>query len=50
MNRSRLKKKYQDRPLKKTLKTGKNKKLCNKLCRKAEKDHFKNIAESKFEQ
>ena len=44
MNRSRLKKKYQDWPSKENWKKQKSK--CNKLCRKAKKGHFKNITES----
>ena len=43
MNRSRLEKKYQDWPSTENLK---NWKKCNKLCRKAKKDHFKNITKS----
>ena len=44
MNRSRLKKKYQDWPSKENWKKQKSK--CNKLCRKAKKGHLKNITES----
>ena len=47
MNRSRLKKKYQDWPSRGNFKNWKKqKKKCSKLCRKAKKDHFKNITES----
>ena len=45
MNRSRLKKKYQDWPSREKFKNQKKQKnKCNKLCRKA--DHFKNITEN----
>ena len=47
MNRSRLKKKYQDLPFRENLKNWKKQKnKCNKLCRKPKKDHFKNITKS----
>ena len=47
MNKSRLKKKYQDWPSRENFKNWKKQKnKCNKLCRKAKKDHFKNITES----
>ena len=48
MNRSRLKKKYQDWPSRQNFKTGKKnqKNECNKLSRETKKDHFKNITES----
>ena len=47
MNRSRLKKKYQDWPSRENFKNWKKQKnKCNKLCRKAKKDHFENITES----
>ena len=47
MNRPRLKKKYQDWPSRENFKNWKKQKdECNKLCRKAKKDHFKNITES----
>ena len=47
MNRSRLKKKYQDWPSRENFKNWKKQKnKCNRLCRKAKKDHFKNITES----
>ena len=47
MNRSRLTKKYQDWPSRENFKNWKKQKnKCNKLCRKAKKDHFKNITES----
>ena len=47
MNRSRLKKKYQDWPSRENFKNWKQQKnKCHKLCRKAKKDHFKNITES----
>ena len=47
MNRSRLKKKYQDWPSREKFKNWKKQKnKCDKLCRKAKKDHFKNITES----
>ena len=47
MNRSRLKKKYQDRPPRENVKNWKQQKNeCNKLCRKPKKDHFKNITKS----
>ena len=46
-SRSRLKKKYQDWPSIENFKNWKKQKnKCNKLCRKAKKDHFKNITES----
>ena len=49
MNRSRLKKKYQDWPSRENFKNWKKQKnKCNKLCRKAKKDHFKNITKSNF--
>ena len=47
MNRSRLKKKYQDWPSRENFKNWKKQKnKCNKLCRKAKKDYFRNITES----
>ena len=46
MNRSRLKKKYQDWPSTENLKNWKKQKNKCKLCRKAKKDHFKNITKS----
>ena len=46
MNRSRLKKKYQDWSSRENLKNWKEQKnKCNKICRKAKKHHFKNITE-----
>ena len=47
MNRSRLKKKYQDWPSRENFKNWKKQKnKCNKLCGKAKKNHFRNITES----
>ena len=48
MNRSRLKKKYQDWPSRQNFKIGKKnqKNECNKLCRETKKYHFKNITKS----
>ena len=47
IDRSRLKKKYQDWPSRENFKNWKKQKSkCNKLCKKAKKDHFKNITES----
>ena len=44
MSRSILKKKYQDWPSRENFKNWKKQKnKTNKLCRKATKDHFKNI-------
>ena len=47
MNRSRLKKEYQDWTSRKNFKNWgkKQKNKCNKPCRKAKKNHFKNITE-----
>ena len=46
MNRSRLKKKYQDWPSRENFKNWKKQKnKCNKLCRKAKKEQFKNVTE-----
>ena len=50
MKRSKLEKKYQDWRSRENIKKWKKQKnKCNKLCRKAKKDHFKNI-KKKFEQ
>ena len=47
MNRSRLKKKYQDWSSRENFKNwNKQKNKCNRICRKDKKDHFKNITES----
>ena len=47
MNRSRLKKKYQDWPSRENFKNWKKQRnKYNKLCRKAKKDNFKNITEN----
>ena len=47
INRSRLKKRYQDWPSRENFKNWKKlKNKCNKLCRKAKKNHFRNITES----
>ena len=47
LNRSRLKKQYQDWPSRENFKNWKKQKnKCNILCRKAKKDHFKNITGS----
>ena len=47
MNKSRLKKKYQDSPSRENFKNWKKtENKCNKLCRKAKKNHFRNITES----
>ena len=46
MNRSRLKKKYEDWSSRENLKNWKEQKnKCHKICRKAKKHHFKNITE-----
>ena len=47
MNRSAPKKKYQDWPSRENFKIWKKQKnKCNKICRRAKKDHFKNITEN----
>ena len=47
LNRSRLKKKYQDWPSRENFKNWKKQKnKCNIVCRRAKKDHFKNITGS----
>ena len=47
MNRSRLKKKYQNWPSRENfINWKKQKNRCNKLCKKAKQDHFKNIREN----